>query len=338
LLFHPKGSRILTAIITICAILGAAFFVQPAAATIVKIAVPTSARGSLNDFDFLTAFPQAVTFSVGSSSPGSTFLWQLGDGTNSTDPSPTHSYGAPCVYVVRVRVTSSNGSVTSGGVVVGAFDAKGQPGGALAVCPPQGTAGFVPVELAGGYFPPNQAVSVTMDGASIGAVTADRGGNWVLNVTGFITPRPSGAVYAFATSPPSLTRTFATLEGIRASPSSGAPGDSVVVVGRSYPAYGTVSVLLGGASLGDAQTDGNGSFSAGFQIPVVSPLTVAGTYPYTTLPAIQGSQANFTSAGATISETVFSWWWLFLILLIILVIIFVILIWRRGRRRVEPQT
>lgn len=322
----------------ICAILGALFFVQAAAATTVKITVTTSPGGGSSVFNFLTTFPQTVTFSVKSSSPGSTFFWQFGDGTNSSDASPSHNYGAPCVYDINVRVTSSNGSVTSGGVVYGAFDDKGQPGGALAVCPPQGTAGFVQVELAGGYFGANQLVNVTMDGTGIATVTANKGGDWILNVTGFISPRPNGAQYNFATSPPSLIKAFTTLEGIRASPSSGAPGDSVVVEGRSYPAYSTVSVLLGGASLGDVQTDGDGSFSVGFQVPLESPLTVAGTYPYTTLPAILGSQANFASAGATISETVFSWWWLILIVVIVLVVVLVLLLWRRRRRRAEPQT
>lgn len=49
--------------------------------------------------------------------------------------------------------------------------------------------------------------------------------------------------------------------------------------------------------------DENGSFLSTFGIPFVSPLTQAGTYPYTTFPPILGSQADFASAGVTMTIT-----------------------------------
>jgi PKD repeat protein len=341
LLSHPKGFRSLVAIVVVCTVLGATLLVPGTTATTVNIAISSSVNGASNDFNFLTTFPVTVGFSVTSKSPGSTYVWQFGDGSSSTEVAPIHIFNTPCVYPVTVQVTSSNGSLTSGGVVMGAFAQKGSPG-ALAVCPPQGTAGIAQVELAGGFFRANQIVDVMMGGSSLTTVTADKGGDWVLNVSGFLTPQPSGYQYNFTTSPPSLARVFTTVSGVRASPASGAPGDSVFVEGRSYPAYSSVQVSLGGASLGTAQTDGSGSFSTGFQVPSESPLTTAGTYQYTTDPPILGSQASFTSAGGgggtTIPETVFAWWWLLLIVIIIvLVILLAYLLWRGRRRRAIPQ-
>jgi len=342
LLFHLKGFRTLAGIIALCAILGASLFVPGTNAVKVNIAVATSPKGVSSDFNYLTTFPATVSFSVtvGSAPSGSIFLWQFGDGTNSTDATPTHVYAAPCVYDADVQVTAPNGSLASGGVVIGAFDVKGPRGGALAVCPPQGTAGLIQVELAGGFFAAYGSVNVTMDGASIATVTADRGGDWVLNVSGFLasTPQPSGFQYSFTTSPPSLTRAFTTLEGISASPGLGAPGDSVIVQGRSYPAYSAVQVSLGGVALGVVGTDGNGSFVTGFQIPYASPLTTAGTYPYATIPQILGTPANFGSKGATVIVAVtsswWSWWWL---VLVVLIVVAAFLAWLWLKRRGAPQ-
>jgi hypothetical protein len=222
-------------------------------------------------------------------------------------------------------------------LVLGAFDERGHPGGALAVCPPEGTAGFIPVELAGGYFSAYQKVNVMMNGTSIATETADRGGNWILNVSGFVAPLPdglpNGTQFTFTTSPPSLTSPFTTVEGIRASPGSGAPGTSVLVEGRSYPSYSSVLVYLGGASLGTAQADIDGSFQMQAKVPFVSPLIFTGTYSYSTFPAILGSGASFVSAGGLV--TLFSswWWWL---LLIILILIIAYLVRRRMKRRKVP--
>lgn len=342
MLLHLKGSRTLAGTVLICAILGSALLVpSPATATSLTFTIITTPKGGSINFNLLTTFPITVGFSVKSSSPGATFLWQFGDGTNSTVAAPTHTYYSPCVYDAQVQVTASNGSVTSGGLVLGAFLAseKSYPGGALAVCTQQGTAGITPVELAGAYFPANKNVNVTMDGARIATVGADRGGDWVLNVSGFLAavPEPNDTLYTFATSPTSPAAAFTTVEGVNATPSSGAPGDSVTVEGRSYPPNTFVLVYLDGVGLGSAQTDGNGSFQTVFSIPYSSPLTTAGTYPYETSPAILGSHASFTSTGATIVGTLLSswWWWLLPIAIVVLVIAF--LARRRRRREVPPE-
>lgn len=333
MLFHLGQSKALAGIMVICAVLGATLFVAPTTALKVTFQVETSPSGAFIDFNIL-AVPLTVGFSVKSSAPGSAFFWQFGDGTNSSEAAPSHTFGSACVYYVHVQVTAGNGSITSGEVILGAFDTSGQSGRALAVCPPQGTAGLIPVELAGGYFPANKQVNVLMNGTSIATVTADRGGDWVLNVSGFLTPEPNGTQYAFTTSPVSLTRAFTTLEGVRGTPVSGAPGTSVLVDGRSYPPYSSVQVYLAGVSLGTAQTDADGSFLTAFQIPYANPLTSAGTYPYSTIPTILGSQANFTSKGNAVAGLVFSWWWW--LLLIVLFLVAAYLVRRRMKRRAAP--
>jgi len=332
LLFNLRRSGSLAGVIVMCAILGAALLVPAATATKLTFTVVTSPEGASSTFNIPTTFPQLVSFSVKSSSPGSAFLWQFGDGTSSTDAAPTHAYDAPCVYDVQVQVTASNGSTSSGTLVLGLFGASGQSGRTLTVCPAQGTAGLIPVELAGGYFTAKQSVNVLMNGTSIATVTADSGGDWTLNVTELLTPEPNATQYPFTTSPPSSAGTFTTLEGIRATPASGAPGSSVVVEGRSYPPYSSVLVYLGGASLGTAFADGKGSFLATFQIPFVSPLTSAATYPYATIPVILGSQANFTSTGALGSVFSSAWWWWVILIILFLVAAYLAQRWMRRRR------
>lgn len=286
-----------------CSILGAVLLVPVATATKLTITIPTSPQGTSTVANIPTTFPLVVGFAVKSNSSLSSFLWQFGDGTTSTEASPTHTYDTPCVYDVHVQVTASNGSTASGTLVLGLFGGNVHPGGVLEVCTTQGTAGLILVELAGGYFTKGGSVNVLMNGTSIATVTADDGGDWTLNVTEFLTPAPNGTQYAFTTSPPSLESAFTTLEGIRATPASGAPGTSVVVEGRSYPPYSSVIVYLGGVSLGTTLTDAYGSFLTTFQVPFVPPLTSASTYPYSTIPAIRGSQASFFSAGITTTTT-----------------------------------
>ena len=331
MLFHLKQSRSLAGIIVACAILGATLFVPATNATTVNIKLSVSRSGDLNTFNFRTYFPITAQISVNNSAAGSTYFWQFGDGSNSTDPAPTHVYRTPCVYNIQVQVTASNGSIKSGRLAFGAFSTGVPQGRTLAVCPPEGTAGFISVEVAGGYFSANQQVTVMMDGASIGTVTAGKGGDWILDVSSYLTPEPNDTQFTFTTSPSSIMSVFTTLEGIRATPGSGAPGTAVQVEGRSYLPYSTVLVYLGGASLGTAVTDESGSFLSSFQIPFVSPLTQGGTYPYATFPPILGSQANFASSGS-LGALFSSWWWW--LLLIVLALVAAYLVRRRMRRRV----
>lgn len=333
---HLKRSKTLLAIALVWAVLGATLVVPPATATKYSFTIDATRSGAVLHLDTITSFPVSVSLNVESTSPGSTYYWQFGDGTNSTvGAAVTHVYNEPCVYDAKVTVTASNGSTTSGTLVFGAFASRG-PSGALAVCPPQGTEEFIPLEVAGGFFSASQNVSVAMNGTSIGTAKADSGGDWILNVTGILPPEPNGTTYIFTTTPNSQTDAFTTVEGIKAWPSSGVPGESVVVEGGSYPSDSSVMLYLGNVSLGTEQTFGNGSFLASVIIPSVPPLTTAGTYDYTTTPPILGTHASFTSAGVTglsvISSTL--WWW---VLLIALILVAVYLFWRMEKRRAVSQ-
>ena len=298
-----KRFRNLIGIIVMCAILGATLIVPATSAAPLMVKLDVTRAGELSYLSLVTPFPITVDFSVNNSVPGATFFWQFGDGSNGTGPTPTHAYNYSCVYDIQVQVTTGNGSVFRGEVVFGAFTYWRLGGGTIAVCPPQGTAGLIPVELAGGLFPANQQVSILLNGTTIGTVTADGGGDWTFAINSFLTPEPNATQYSFTTSPASLTADFTTVEGIRVTPTTGAPGTSVEIEGRSYPPHQSVLVYLGGANLGTAQTDGSGSFLMQVQIPFVSPLVSASTYPYSTLPAILGSQASFASAGVTMTVT-----------------------------------
>jgi PKD repeat protein len=55
--------------------------------------------------------PVTFTVTVTGSGPFE-YLWDFGDGTTSTDASPTHLYTAAGTYTVMVTVTSDWGSVT----------------------------------------------------------------------------------------------------------------------------------------------------------------------------------------------------------------------------------
>ena len=328
---------------------GCALLAAPAPSaygTTIKVAVNASPSGGSVDFNIITTFPMTVSFSVNDPSPGASYYWQLGDGTNSTIASPVHLYTSPCVYNVSLKVVSPNGTVSTGGLYLGAFGKKG-PSGATAVCPSQGTAGLSDVELSGGFFAPGQVVNITMNGAEFGTATSDRGGDWILNATGRLPSGPNGTQYDFTTSPSSSTTVFTTVEGLLVSPASGGPGSAVQVTGISYPADSTVTVFLGGVELGTAQTNGTGGFDQSFTLPFSLPLTSPGTYQFSTDPPALGVQSSFTSAGGTSSVTTTTpppsttpwWFWALLAALAALVAVMALviaLLWRRRDERREP--
>jgi acid phosphatase type 7 len=77
----------------------------------------------------------SCTFTDGSSDPDGSIVsrsWEFGDGTSSTETSPTHAYAGPGVYLVKLTVTDNTGltgtrsqSLTLGGaekVLIGAGD------------------------------------------------------------------------------------------------------------------------------------------------------------------------------------------------------------------------
>lgn len=289
-----------------------------------------------------TTYPFTVSFLVSSSVGAVSYLWQFGDGTNSTNAAPSHSYWTACVYKVSVVATAADGARAWGNLTLGMFTAEG-PHGSIVVCPARGTAGFTPVELGGGYFNGHARVNVLMNvlgapATSITNVTADGSGNFELDVNSSLPPSVNGTVFVFNTTPSSLTQTFTTLEGIRASPGSGVPGDAVMIEGRSYQTYAQVAISLGGAYLGQAQADGNGTFVTSELIPAVPPLLVIGTYPYSTTPPIQGTQASFRiTANSYLAEFFTLWWLILLIVAIIIIIIYYLRRRRKQRARLRSQ-
>lgn len=300
--------------------------------------ITASAKPQLEGFTFIqTSYPVTVGLSVNTSLAAVSYFWQFGDGTNSTSAAPSHTYWEACVYEVSVTVTDARGNKNFGNVSLGMFTAKGLYG-SIAVCPPQGTAGFTPVSLAGGFFSAKSRVNLIMNGTSIANVTSNAKGNFKFDLNSSLPASVNGTKFVFTTSPVSLTRTFTTLEGIRAYPSSGVPGDTVIVEGRSYPALAEVGIYLGGAYLGQTQADGNGMFMTSEVIPVVPPLLLIGTYPYSTTPPILGTGANFRiTANSYLAEVASLWWLILLIIAIVIIVVFYVRRWRKQRTRLQPQ-
>jgi len=291
---------------------------------------------TLNRLDYLTYLgvrPPSLIFTaqpVGA--PPFTYYWDFGDGTNSTAVAPTHTFGTNCVYSISVTATDNNNDVTHANVELLAFISKGTAG-MMVVCPVQGTAGFTQVLLGGGFYQNGQRIQVVSDGADLSKVNADNRGTWSLNLTGSFEPRVNGSLYVFSTLPASAIRTFLTLEGIRASPNSGEPGDTVILEGRSYPADTNVAIFLGGVSVGSADTDANGTFSATLQVPDTPPLNQAGKYYFATSPPVLGAGATFTTLRNTATAPVAGIpWWLLAALLVLPLLRFLVALRRRKKK------
>ncbi len=283
--------------------------------------IHTSARGEFGSFNqVITRYPVTFGFSSTTNLSASTYFWQFGDGTNSTVAAPSHTFNLPCDYDISVKVSDSAGNANFGYLYLGLFDAQG-PSGAIAVCPPSGTAGFIPTKLAGGYFASRAHVNIKMNGTSIRNVTTDQYGHFELDLNSTLYPAVNGTKFVFTTNPTSLVRAFTTLEGIRATPIAGVPGDAVTIEGRSYSSGDGVMIYLGGAYLGQGQADGSGSFTTVSVIPASAPLTSIGLYPYSTTPPILGTGANYNITANTLGSELLSWWWLILLLLLILILI-----------------
>ena len=300
------------------------------AAAPVSITMKTSVRGSILDLTITAQFPITVQLGVKNPATGATFQWDFGDGTNSTDAAPPHTYNSAFVYEISLVMSSPNGTVSSGKVKFAAMDARGQ-NGAIAVYPPRGTYGFVPLGVGGAYFAPQALVSLLMNGSVIANVRADNGGIWKFDASHALPAAPNGTKYMFSTNPQSLVRKFTTVEGIRGSPTSGSPGDSVLVEGRSYPPSSSVDVFLNGVYIGTGQTDDLGSFIAGLTLPFSPSLSGGGHYPYATLPPVLGTQASFTITGFGIAGGLQNWWWLILLIAGALMIYFFVIRPARAR-------
>jgi hypothetical protein len=249
----------------------------------------------------ITAHPIPVSFTaMPPGTPPFTYSWDFGDGTGSSGSTVTHVFPTGCVYDVRLKVVDSLGNVTSGTILLGLFTSKGTTG-SMVVCPQSGTAGTTNVELAGGFYGANESLRMLLDNSSLTNVTADSLGDWVLNITGSLTPQVNGSVYTFTSLPSSDSRSFLTLEGIRASPAWGGPGQYFTLEGRSYPANTTVSIYLAGVLLGQAKSDEHGSFLTWLQIP--ASLGHPGTYQLTTSPPVLGASATLTIVPLTTITT-----------------------------------
>lgn len=304
--------------------------------TPISITAEASFKGitSLN-FSARVSFPATVVFSVRSPPVGAVYLWEFGDGTNSTDAVPTHTFNAPSVYPVTFTVTAGNGSVARGLIYLGLFGST--PASAIATFPTSGATGFTSVELSGAFFSTSKQVKVLMNGTLLTTVTSNAGGLWLYNVTSSLPDSPNGTKFIFTTSPPSTTTVFTALEEIRATPSYGGTGSAVLVTGMSYPADSDVMVYVGGASLGSAITDGTGTFVQSFQVPGVAPLTSGGLFHYSTIPPLYGPSGSLSLTASSLLSGPFSFslWWL-VIAFVVITAVLVVRSWRQRRREYQP--
>ena len=61
------------------------------------------------DFPATATHGQAVSFSSTCSMNASSYEWDFGDATKSTDANPTHTYAAAGTYTVKMMAMSKNG-------------------------------------------------------------------------------------------------------------------------------------------------------------------------------------------------------------------------------------
>ena len=257
----------------------------------INIQFTPSTAPNIQRLAYVTTIPVAVSFTAVPSGSGYfSYLWNFGDGENSTSRAITHVFATNCVYDVTLNVTNTIGPTTSGAILFSVFSYK-RTGGEMVLCPQQGTAGITPVELGGGFYAASSKLGVQVDNVVLRNMTTDVNGDWALNVTRHLPPEVNGVLYNFTTSPHSVKCTFLTLEGIRAAPTKGEPGDPFTLEGRSYPASTIVSIYLGGEYVGQALTDEHGTFLANLTVP--SSIHYAGRYKFSTSPPVLGAQATF---------------------------------------------
>jgi hypothetical protein len=295
----------------------------------VNVALHTTPSGRIQRLNVLTK--KAVQLDLSADASGSspfTYLWKFGDGTNSTSQQVNQVFAPDCVYDIELKTTNNAGQADKAELLFSIFPSN-STGGAVDICPQQGTAGITNVELAGAWFKSNESVWSLADGQRVASTSTDTKGSWSIDITNDLQPEVNGSLYKLTTLPSSLTRTFLTLEGIEASPHSGEPGTSFTLEGRSYPANTQVTIYLGGTRLGTAQTDDNGTFSARLQIP--SSFRYAGVYQFTTSPPVLGASATFTIPVSTTTppQPVPNNWWYLLIPLVAIPALIGLYLWRR---------
>jgi gliding motility-associated-like protein len=66
---------------------------------------------SFNPSPYITSIANPTIIFSNTSSGGSTYLWAFGDGTTSTDQSPSHTYTTTGEFTILLTVTTSNGCI-----------------------------------------------------------------------------------------------------------------------------------------------------------------------------------------------------------------------------------
>ncbi len=133
------------------------------------------------------------------------------------------------------------------------------------------------IQLSGGSFAPNEAVTVTVDGVITPLATITATAQGTLSATGVSIPysipvgphtlRATGAVSKRAAT---ASITIAALTpSISVSPSAAAPGATVTVTGKGFGRQERVTLALNGAAISTTApiTTNNGAFSASFTVP-----------------------------------------------------------------------
>lgn len=275
----------------------------------ISVSMTPTLSGKFETLNVIRPFPVELDFTAKPSGPGPfTYLWDFGDGTSSTKSLVTHVFPTGCFYDVTLKVVDGLGKVTKGTISFTIFPSIGKTG-AMVLCPQKGTAGITNVEVAGGYYKVNSTLVALVNGLQSTRTKTSPSGNWHLDMTGKLRPQVNGSRYTIGTSLSSLKMNFLTLEGIKASPTSGEPGAMFNLTGRSYPRFTTVSIYLGKTLVGQTQTDGYGSFFVTLQVP--QSIHYAGTYQFVTSPPVLGAQATFRIPVSTATPAApgpFPWW------------------------------
>ncbi|HME18393.1 MAG TPA: PKD domain-containing protein [Nitrososphaerales archaeon] len=309
----------------------------PTTGQIVRLTVQALTGGGAESIQYTGVTPVTLSMTARADGvPPLNYQWSLGDGTNSSLATVVHTFGVNRAYDIHLRVADATGAVQSKDIILNAFSSVSSAKGVV-LYPPEATAGISSVGLEGGFVPAGKQIQILVDGVQVASTRANLDGYWSVGIGRYLPPKPNGSTYLITVSPLNKSKTLVTVEGMAVSPAAGVPGNSVEVVGRSYSPYTSVSVYIGGVSLGQAQTDGSGSFQANFTVPSASPLTQIGEYQVTTSPPAEGAQATYVVVKTTtIAVAGLGLFQLAVIAVVAAVIIAVAYLFVRRRRRYVP--
>ena len=291
-------------------------------------------RGGTQTLEYTGLTPITMIFTGQSDgTPPFTYAWDFGDGSNSSLGSTEHTFASNCAYDIHLSVTDARGVERTKDFILATFSSASSAS-ATVLCPKVGTAGISTVIVEGGFAPSGARLQLVADGVLAATSTVWRNGYFADDISNGLTPKPNGSTYTIQISHINKTRTFTTVEGVRVTPSIGLPGTSILVEGRSYPAFSPVSVYLGNAFLGTAQADEDGSFQSTYLIPSVSPLIRKGYYEVTTEPPVLGAQAFLIVPATTASlvQTIPDYTPWILAVLVAAIVLYIVI---RRRRRSE---